>query len=87
MSLFVEPLDKNAKPGMQGPSRMGAVHAYGARVDGHQVTSDAEVEKGFAWGELRPIVSAMGWDITRRAVPGGQQILITRKPLGYDDVP
>ncbi len=43
VSLFVEPIDKNAKPGMQGASRMGAVHAYGARVDGHQVTVVGEV--------------------------------------------
>jgi len=43
VSLFVEPIDKDAKPGMQGPSHMGAVHAYGARVDGHQVTVVGEV--------------------------------------------
>jgi sigma-E factor negative regulatory protein RseB len=43
VSLFIEPLDKDAKPGMQGPSHMGAVHAYGARVNGHQVTVVGEV--------------------------------------------
>jgi sigma-E factor negative regulatory protein RseB len=43
VSLFVEPLDKDEKPGMQGLSHMGAVHAYGARVDGHQVTAVGEV--------------------------------------------
>lgn len=43
VSLFVEPLDKNMKSAMQGPSHMGAVHAYGARMDGHQVTVVGEV--------------------------------------------
>jgi sigma-E factor negative regulatory protein RseB len=43
VSLFVEPLDKSAKSAMQGPSHMGAVHAYGARVNGHQVTVVGEV--------------------------------------------
>lgn len=43
VSLFVEPFGKNEKAGMQGPSHMGAVHAYGARVDGHQVTVVGEV--------------------------------------------
>ncbi len=43
VSLFVEALDRQEKPGMQGPSHMGAVHAYGARVNGHQVTVVGEV--------------------------------------------
>jgi len=43
VSLFVEPLDPQDKPGMQGLSHMGAVHAYSARVNGHQVTAVGEV--------------------------------------------
>lgn len=43
VSVFVEQLDAGAKPGMEGPSHMGAVHAYVVRTDGHRVTTVGEV--------------------------------------------
>jgi sigma-E factor negative regulatory protein RseB len=42
VSVFVEKQDKNAKPFMLGPSRMGAVHALGVRVDDYQITTVGE---------------------------------------------
>lgn len=43
VSVFVEPLAGDEAAAMQGPSHVGAVHAYGARVNGHQVTAVGEV--------------------------------------------
>ena len=43
VSVFVEKIDPNTKPGMEGLSNMGAVHAYVMRADGHQVTTVGEV--------------------------------------------
>lgn len=43
VSLFVEALAEQEPPGIRGLSHMGAVHAYGARVNGHQVTVVGEV--------------------------------------------
>ena len=43
VSVFVEQIDPNTKPGMEGLSNMGAVHAYVMRADGHQVTTVGEV--------------------------------------------
>jgi sigma-E factor negative regulatory protein RseB len=43
VSVFVEPLGPDAKSGIEGPSQMGAVHAYVTRADGHQVTAVGEV--------------------------------------------
>jgi sigma-E factor negative regulatory protein RseB len=44
VSVFVEPLDKSAKPAVHaGVSQMGAVHAFGKLLDGHQVTVVGEV--------------------------------------------
>ncbi len=43
VSVFVEQLGPDAKSGMDGPSHMGAVHAYVTRADGHQVTTVGEV--------------------------------------------
>lgn len=43
VSVFVEQVDSAAKPGMEGLSNMGAVHAYVMRADGHQVTTVGEV--------------------------------------------
>lgn len=42
VSVFVEKQDKDAKPFMLGPSRMGAVHALGVRVDNYQITTVGE---------------------------------------------
>jgi sigma-E factor negative regulatory protein RseB len=39
VSVFIEPVDAEAKPNvLSGLSHMGAVHAFGKVVDGHQVT-------------------------------------------------
>lgn len=43
VSVFVEKQEKDAKPFMQGLSHMGAVHAYGSRVDDYQITTVGEV--------------------------------------------
>ncbi len=42
VSIFVEPASSDAMP-LRGLSRMGAVHAFGREVDGHQVTVVGEV--------------------------------------------
>lgn len=42
VSIFVEPADTDAMP-LRGLSRMGAVHAFGREIDGHQVTAVGEV--------------------------------------------
>ena len=42
VSVFVEKQDKDSKPFMLGPSRMGAVHALGVRVDNYQITTVGE---------------------------------------------
>jgi len=42
VSVFVEKQDKDAKPFMLGPSRMGALHALGVRVDNYQITTVGE---------------------------------------------
>jgi sigma-E factor negative regulatory protein RseB len=42
VSVFIEKQDKNARPFMLGPSRMGAVHALGVRVDDYQITTVGE---------------------------------------------
>ena len=42
VSVFIEPPDADAMP-LEGLSRMGAVHAFGRRADGHQVTVVGEV--------------------------------------------
>jgi len=42
VSVFIEKQDKDAKPFMLGPSRMGAVHALGVRVDDYQITTVGE---------------------------------------------
>ncbi len=41
-SIFVEPADSDAMP-LRGLSRMGAVHAFGREIEGHQVTVVGEV--------------------------------------------
>jgi sigma-E factor negative regulatory protein RseB len=39
VSVFIEKIDDNAKPNaLSGLTHMGAVHAFGKVVDGHQVT-------------------------------------------------
>ena len=43
VSVFIEKQDKGAKPFMLGPSRMGALHAMGVRVDDYQITAVGEV--------------------------------------------
>ncbi|GMR03640.1 MAG: MucB/RseB C-terminal domain-containing protein [Gammaproteobacteria bacterium] len=43
VSVFVENQEKGAKIGILGPSRMGAVNAFGTRVNGHQVTVVGQV--------------------------------------------
>ncbi|MHB8534659.1 MAG: MucB/RseB C-terminal domain-containing protein [Sulfuricaulis sp.] len=43
VSVFIEKQDKGAKPFMLGPSRMGALHAMGTRVDDYQITAVGEV--------------------------------------------
>lgn len=43
VSVFIEKLEKDAKAGVQGASRMGAVHAFGARANEHHVTAVGEV--------------------------------------------
>lgn len=43
VSVFIEKQEKGAKPFKEGPSRMGAVHAMGARVDDYQITTVGEV--------------------------------------------
>lgn len=42
VSVFVEPADTDAMP-LRGLSRMGAVHAFGKEIEGHQVTVVGEV--------------------------------------------
>ncbi len=42
VSIFVEPAGTDAMP-LRGLSRMGAVHAFGHEIDGHQVTAVGEV--------------------------------------------
>jgi len=42
VSVFIEKQDKDTKPFMLGPSRMGAVHALGVRVDDYQITTVGE---------------------------------------------
>ena len=42
VSVFVEPPTADSMP-LKGPSRMGAVHAFGRRVEGYQVTVVGEV--------------------------------------------
>lgn len=42
VSIFVEPAGSDAMP-LRGLSRMGAVHAFGREVEGHQVTVVGEV--------------------------------------------
>jgi sigma-E factor negative regulatory protein RseB len=43
VSVFIEKREKDAKIGILGPSRMGAVNAFGTHVNGHQVTVVGEV--------------------------------------------
>ncbi len=43
VSVFIEKQEKGAKPFMLGPSRMGALHAMGVRVDNYQITAVGEV--------------------------------------------
>lgn len=43
VSVFVAPLGRDARPGLAGASRMGAVSAFGTVLDGHQVTVVGEV--------------------------------------------
>jgi len=43
VSVFIEKPEPGARPEMLGPSRMGAVHAFGARVNDHHVTAVGEV--------------------------------------------
>ena len=43
VSVFIEPKSKKAKRPMTGATGMGAVHAYGTMVKGHQVTVVGEV--------------------------------------------
>lgn len=42
VSIFVEPAETDAMP-LRGLSRMGAVHAFGREIEGHQVTVVGEV--------------------------------------------
>ena len=43
VSIFIEALEDNTAPVIRGPSRMGAVNAYGSVVDNHQITVVGEV--------------------------------------------
>ncbi len=43
VSVFIEQVDEDSSAVMKGPSRMGAVHAYGDVIDGYQVTVVGEV--------------------------------------------
>ncbi|MCG8434816.1 MAG: MucB/RseB C-terminal domain-containing protein [Gammaproteobacteria bacterium] len=42
VSVFAEPAE-NKKPGLEGLSKIGAVNAFGMRIDGHQITVVGEV--------------------------------------------
>ncbi|MFQ5937549.1 MAG: MucB/RseB C-terminal domain-containing protein [Acidiferrobacterales bacterium] len=43
VSVFIEKTDSKSEPAMVGASRMGAVHAYGNVVNGHQIIVVGEV--------------------------------------------
>ena len=43
ISVFIEPRDEKKKAKMKGATGMGAVHAFRAVVDDHQVTVVGEV--------------------------------------------
>lgn len=43
VSVFIEKQEKNVKPFMHGPSRMGAVHAMSAQSGDYQITTVGEV--------------------------------------------
>jgi sigma-E factor negative regulatory protein RseB len=43
VSVFIEKHEPGTKAGMRGPSRMGAVNAFGALVSDHQITAVGEV--------------------------------------------
>lgn len=43
VSVFIEKQEKGVKPFMQGPSRMGAVHAMSAQSGDYQITTVGEV--------------------------------------------
>lgn len=43
VSVFVEDIDENAASRIRGINKMGAVHAFGREIDGHQITVVGEV--------------------------------------------
>jgi sigma-E factor negative regulatory protein RseB len=57
VSVFIEKQEKGVKPFMQGPSRMGAVHAMSAQSGDYQVTTVGEVPAAtvaFIGGSVAP---------------------------------
>jgi sigma-E factor negative regulatory protein RseB len=59
VSVFIEKQEQGVKPFMQGPSRMGAVHAMSARSGDYQITTVGEVPAAtvaFIGGSVAPIV-------------------------------
>jgi sigma-E factor negative regulatory protein RseB len=57
VSVFIEKQEKGVKPFMQGPSRMGAVHAMSAQSGDYQITTVGEVPAAtvaFIGGSVAP---------------------------------
>ena len=57
VSVFIEKQEKGVKPFMQGPSRMGAVHAMSAQSGDYQITTVGEVPAAtvaFIGGSVSP---------------------------------
>ncbi|HSD97802.1 MAG TPA: MucB/RseB C-terminal domain-containing protein [Sulfuricaulis sp.] len=58
VSVFIEKQEKGVKPFMQGPSRMGAVHAMSVQSGDYQITTVGEVPAAtvaFIGGSVSPI--------------------------------
>ena len=58
VSVFIEKQEKGVKPFMQGPSRMGAVHAMSAQSGEYQITTVGEVPAAtvaFIGGSVSPV--------------------------------
>ena len=58
VSVFIEKQEKGVKPFMQGPSRMGAVHAMSAQSGDYQITTVGEVPAAtvaFIGGSVSPV--------------------------------
>src|SRR3989344_706109 len=59
VSVFIEKQEKGVKPFMQGPSRMGAVHAMSAQSGDYQITTVGEVPAAtvaFIGGSVVPAI-------------------------------